>query len=104
MPRFDGPYLVTDIHPDASTVTLETPNAPNLFPTFHTSLVRSFKPNDDSKYPSRTLEEPGPIEVDGEEEYFVERIIDHKKIGRGFKYLVRWRGYGPEEDRWIAGR
>jgi Chromo (CHRromatin Organisation MOdifier) domain len=37
------------------------------------------------------------------DEYFVEKIIDHKKIGKGFRYLVRWRGYGPGDDRWIRG-
>ena len=30
MPRFDGPYLVIATFPEASTVTLDIPNAPNL--------------------------------------------------------------------------
>jgi hypothetical protein len=52
MPRFDGPYQVIDVHNDASTVTLDMPNAPNLFPTFHTSNIKPWQPNDDDKYPS----------------------------------------------------
>lgn len=40
MPRYDGPYIVTDVHLDASTVTLDMPNAPKLFPTFHTTHVK----------------------------------------------------------------
>jgi hypothetical protein len=103
MPCFDGPYLVTDMHNDASTVTIDIPAAPNVFPTFHSSLVKPFLQNDDSKFPSHTLEKPGPIEVDGHDELFVERIIDHKKVGRGFRYLVRWRGESPGEDCWIKG-
>ena len=44
-PRFDGPHLIIDMHPDASTVTLDMPNAPNLFPTFHTSNIKPWFPN-----------------------------------------------------------
>jgi Chromo (CHRromatin Organisation MOdifier) domain len=84
-------------------MALDLPNQPNIFPTFHTSLIKPFVDNDDIKFPGRSLEKPGPIVVDGTEEYFVERILDHKKIGKGYRYLVRWRGYGPGEDRWIRG-
>lgn len=65
MPRFDGPYQITDVHNEASTVTLDMPNAPNLFPTFHISNIKPWHANDDEKFPSRTLEEPGPVEVNG---------------------------------------
>lgn len=104
MPRFDGPYVVIDTHLEASTVTLDMPNAPNLFPTFHTSHVKPWNSNDDAKFPSRNLENPGPIDVDGVEEFIVDSIIDHKKIGRGYQYLIHFKGFGHEDDRWIAGR
>ncbi|KIJ60971.1 hypothetical protein HYDPIDRAFT_31840 [Hydnomerulius pinastri MD-312] len=37
MPRFDGPYTVIEVHPGTSTYTLDLPNWPNIFPTFHAS-------------------------------------------------------------------
>ena len=40
--RLDGPYAVTDVHSSASTVTLDLPDSPNIFPTFHISLVKPF--------------------------------------------------------------
>ena len=92
MPRYDGPYVITGTNNEASTVTLDIPNQPNVFPTFHTSLIKPFYNNNNDKFPSRrsrTLEKPGPIEVDGELEYYVDKILDHKKIGKGFHYLVR---------------
>ena len=98
MPRFDGPYQIIEVHNEASTITLDMPNAPNLFPTFHTSNVKPWFPNNDLKYPSRTLEQPGPIEVNGALEFLVDSIIDHRKIGRGYRYLVHFSGYGPEDD------
>jgi hypothetical protein len=85
-----------DVHNEASTVTIDMPNALNLFPTFHTSNLKPWLPNDDSKYPSRTLEQPGPIDVDGVEEFEVDSIIDHQKIGRGYRYLVHFSGYVPK--------
>ena len=102
IPRYDGPYEVMDTNSDASVVELHIPSAPNIFPIFHTSLVKPFQQNDDSKYPSRTLDAPGPVEIDGEEEYFIDRIVDHKKIGRSYKYLVRWKGEHAGADRWIT--
>lgn len=37
---FNGPYLVIDAHGTASMMTLDMPNMPNTFPTFHTSLIK----------------------------------------------------------------
>jgi hypothetical protein len=104
MPRYDGPYVVTDTAPEISTVMVDMPNHPNTFPTFHTSQVRPFVENNKNLFPGRELDEPPPVFVDKEEEYFVDRILDECKKGQGSQYLVWWRGYGPEEDRWLPGR
>ena len=50
-----------------------------------------------------TLESPGPVEVDGKDEYFIDHIIDHKRIGQTYKYLVhQWKGETAGGDRWIT--
>jgi len=103
MPQFNGPYMIVDTNLASSTVTLDIPQTPNLFPTFHTSHIKPFKLNDHAKFPSRTLKRPGPIEVDGTLEHVVEWILDCKPVGKGFKFLVCWSGYGLEDDEWIAG-
>jgi hypothetical protein len=39
--------------------------------------------------------------VDGEEEYIVEGIMDSRETKKGkWEYLVKWKGYGPEESTW----
>jgi hypothetical protein len=93
--RFDGPYSVTDVHPAASTVTLDLPYS-NIFPTFHISLVKPFLPNDDVEYPHRAIDE--------QQEFFVESIIDHRARGRGHQYLVKFQGYPDCYDRWLSGK
>jgi len=103
MPRFDGPYKITNINPAHSTVTLDLPQSPDIFPVFHTSEVLPFLENDNTLFPSRALHSPEPVSVNDNLEYVIERILDEKKSrGRGgSKFLVRWLGQGPEYDLWL---
>ncbi len=104
MVRYDGPHTVVRSNPATSNYTLDLPASTNVHPTFHASLLRPFIPNDDQLFPSRVHDEPGPIVTpDGQEEFFVDRILDRRRRGRGWQYLVRWRGYGPGADTWLAG-
>ncbi len=45
---------------------------------------------------------PLPVIVDGEEEYLVEEILDSRvnRRKKQFQYLVKWKGYGPENNSW----
>lgn len=50
-------------------------------------------------------DEPPPVFVDGDtnnyKSYEVERIMDKRVSPKGLvRYLIRWKGYGPEEDVW----
>ena len=99
MPRFNGPYTIVDIDEEHSMVTLDLPNSPNAVPTFHTSEVVPYKENDAELFPNREFSRPPPITTkDGDKEYFIHDIIDEQQRGCGTHYLVRWIGYGPEEN------
>jgi len=92
---------VVDVHEDASTITLDIPNAPNIFPTFHTSHIKPFKQNDNSKWPSRTLEKPGPVDfVDGHPEHLGEvndqALPGYFKAGRAAFLHVNREGIADE--------
>jgi len=43
-------------------------------------------------------EEGKPIEVEGVEEWKVERILNKRKIREVDKYLVRWKEFTAEHD------
>jgi hypothetical protein len=103
MPRFDGPFKILDKHAEFSTYTLELPNEPGRFPVFHASEIEPYIANDDEKFPSRRkAKEPDPVLNEyGEEEHFIDKIIDERPRGRGKQYLVRFTG---GDERWLPGR
>jgi len=99
-PRWDGPFRITDSHPEASTYTLDIPT--NAYPLYHSSELKPHTPNDPTLFPDREFSQPGPVlTANGLEEHAIEEIIDSRRRGRGWQFLVRWTGYGPHHDEWL---
>lgn len=76
------------------TYKLELPPTMRIHPVFHISLL---EPTDN---PIRNQE---PVEIDPETQeplWEIEQILDHKETRHGRKYLVKWKGYGNEENTW----
>jgi hypothetical protein len=105
-PRRDGPYRVVEAFPQTSTYRLEVPNAPpNFCFSFHASQLKRYVPNDRDLFPEREFPRDGPVMLaDGREEHVIERVLDERRRGRGWQYLVRWKGYGPGDDEWLPRR
>jgi hypothetical protein len=103
MPRFDGPFVIKAVHKECSTVTLNMASQPNVFPVFHTSEIEPYVENNDKLFPGWKLECPGPIITELGEEHEVADIIDQRKRGRGYQYLVRWAGHRNKDARWLPG-
>ncbi|KAF7771080.1 hypothetical protein Agabi119p4_7054 [Agaricus bisporus var. burnettii] len=98
MPRFEGPYVIRAVNEENSTVTLEIPRRghPNGTESFHTSLVRQWVEDDAQVFDRPPLNDAGEAEV--------EEIVERRKIGRGWSYRVKYRGYPKEENQWLPGR
>ena len=93
-----------DVNEEKSSITLDLPNAPNIFPSYHTSEVIPYIKNDVTLFPNREFSKPPAVTVeDATEEYFIHDIIDEWRCSCGYRYLVRWVGYGAEEDCWLKG-
>jgi hypothetical protein len=105
LPRWIGPFEVVRAHPAKSTYTLDMPAHSRLFPVFHASQLKCYHANDDVEVPTRAHLRPPPLRfADGPEEFFIDRILDVHKTRRATRFLVRWKGYGQEDDLWLPER
>jgi hypothetical protein len=104
--QFVGPFEVTEkigrlayrlklpptmaIHNVVSVVYLEPATAPDADPYGRYAMV------------------PPPIVVDNEDEWEIEKLLRkrQRRFGRAknatSQYLVRWKGCGPEDDKWMS--
>ena len=89
-PRWVGPFAV-EKQIGAVAYRLTLPPSMKIHPTFYVSLLK--------RYQGEAPFTPAVV-VDGELEYEVERIINHRHRHRRCEYLVKWRGYGPHENSW----
>ena len=93
-PKYVGPFpIFRMVHENACE--LEMPEAMSIHPMVNVSQVK--------KYHS-SLQGPPPIEIDGEDEYEVESILDHRISGTGYHYLVSWMGYDASKNQWLPDR
>jgi hypothetical protein len=105
-PRYLGPFRIIKVHRETSNYKLELPpEYRSIHSNFHAKLLKPFFENDADQFPLREPPRPPPL-IPEDEQYEVEKILDHKESGRGQgrkrMYLVRWAGYGHEDDSWIV--
>jgi hypothetical protein len=89
-----GPYVVKrQVSPYA--YDLELPRGLRIHPVHHVSLL---DPVARDLLPGQEITPPPPEEVDGDQEYQVERVEDSRMYRNQLQYLIRWTGY--EQMTW----
>ncbi|CAJ0968110.1 unnamed protein product [Ranitomeya imitator] len=94
-PRFIGPYRISEVLNPVS-FRLTRPDSFSIHNVFHRSLLRRYVA---PMVPS--VDPPAPVLVEGELEYIVEKILDSRVSRRKLQYLVKWKGYGQEDNSWV---
>ena len=103
LPRWIGPFTILD-RIGSVAYRLELPESMHrIHPVFHVSKIKPYKAS------GRVQPPPVPIEIEGELEYEVERILDKRIKKRGRRknyteYLVKWLGYGHEHNSWESAK
>jgi hypothetical protein len=112
MPRYIGPYKIIQVigpkneQGEVTQVTackLELPVLMKIHPVFHVTLLKKFK-TDGEYIPVQPLE----YDTDGSPLWEVESVLSERVLkphgAKGNKriteYLIRWKGFGAEQDTW----
>jgi len=88
------------MYANTDNYTLECPLVHSGHLNGNTSLLTLWYQNNDTKFPSRSLPEPGPVESDSLcDKWALECIVKNEKNKRNgiVKYWVKWEGYGVNQ-------
>jgi len=93
---FLGPFRVNKVV-NEQAFSLELPPYLKLHRTINIEYLKPFKGD--------MPESPGPVNDELEHpEWEVEEILAHRKRGRGFHFLCKWKGYAREHATWEPER
>jgi transposase InsO family protein len=94
-PMYVGPYKILD-RPSLGVAVLDLPASLRIHKTINVDQLKKYTRSEETAPP------PGPLHqaADGTETFAVERLLDSRRRRGKLQYLVRWRGYGPENDTW----
>ena len=95
MERYVGPYVIEEVI-SSNAVKLRLPSSMRIYPVVNVSRIVRYK----EQIKEQKKVEGKPVEVEGIEEWKVEKILN-KKMMRGVeKYLVKWKGFTAEGNTW----
>ena len=92
LPKYIGPYVVTESDAHNSNYTLDLPPEllrRHIHPTFHVSKLRPYRPNDDILFPGREAQVYYDFSEDPETEWLVNEIIDHRRNPK-LQFNIQW--------------
>ena len=93
--RYVGPYAIEEVVL-SNAVKLWLPSLMRIHPVVNVSRIVRYK----EQVKGQKKEEGKPIEVEGVEEWEVEKILNKKRIRGVEKYLIRWKEFTAEGDTW----
>ena len=95
MEKYVGPYKIERVV-SKNAVKLKLLASMRIHLVVNVSRIVRYK----EPVKGQRVEEPKPVEVEGMEEWEVEKILNKRKIRGVEKYLVQWKGFTAENDIW----
>ena len=95
MERYIGPYVIEEVV-SMNAVKLRLLTSMRIHPVVNVSQIVWYK----EQVKGQKKEQGKPVEVEGVEEWEVEKILNKKKIRGVEKYLIWWKGFIAERDIW----
>jgi len=87
-----GPFVITDLVGD-NAARLDLPKEfGRAHATINVEFLKRHFDNPD-RFQSRVQPPPPPLLIDGEENFIIEKLLDHKTTRNRRSYLVQWQGY-----------
>ena len=93
--RYMEPYVIEEVV-SSNAVKLKLPSLMRIHLVVNVSQIVRYK----EQMKGQKKEEGKPIEVEGVEEWEVEKVLNKKKIRGVEKYLIRWKKFTAEGDTW----
>ena len=93
--RYIGPYAIEEVV-SLNAIKLQLPSSMRIHPVVNVSWIVRYK----EQVKGQKKEEGKLIEVEGVEEWEVEKVLNKKKIRGVEKYLIRWKRFTAEGDTW----
>jgi len=93
--RYVGPYVIEEVV-SSNVVKLRLPSSMRIHLVVNISQIVRYK----EQMMEQKKEEGKPIEVEGVEEWEVEKILNKKTMRGVVRYLIWWKGFTAEGDTW----
>ena len=93
--RYMGPYMIEEVVL-SNAVKLRLPSSMRIHLVVNVSQIVKYK----EQVKEQKKEEGKPVEIEGVEEWEVEKILNKKKIRGVEKYLIWWKEFIAEGDTW----
>lgn len=102
-PKYVGPFKILEVLARGNAARLDLPatfKARRLHDVFNVSLLKPYVTRPDSMGPQRVHNPPPLAETSEGPLWAVDRVMQVAIRNGQRKVLVRWTGYGPENDTW----
>ena len=93
--RYVEPYVIEEVV-SSNVVKLRLPSSMRIHPVINVSRIVRYK----KQVKGQKKKKGKLVEVEGVEEWEVEKILNKKKMRGVEKYLIRWKGFTAEGDTW----